>query len=164
VFEPAVVGLDVVVGIPFHVLPRRQNQFIERPRTDRRRIRDHLRWASLSACSTPGPINRVMLSSRRPRSSPPRSAFTGFRFPAEVIVACGAVVPAVRLSFRDIEELLAERGVDVDHFTVYWWVQRFAPLLADAAQPCPHLPGDRWFVDETPVKTSHEFCLSSSGF
>jgi transposase, IS6 family len=35
------------------------------------------------------------------------------------------------------------------HVTVYRWVQRFTPLLIDAARPCRHTPGDRWFVDET---------------
>jgi transposase, IS6 family len=53
------------------------------------------------------------------------------------------------LSYRDVEELLAERGIEVDHVTVYRWVQRFTPLLVDAARPCRHVPGDRWFVDET---------------
>ena len=56
------------------------------------------------------------------------------------------------LSYRDVEELLAERGVEVDHVTVHRWVQRFTPLLADAARFCRHSPGDRWFVDETYVK------------
>jgi len=56
------------------------------------------------------------------------------------------------LSYRDVEELLAERGVEVDHVTVYQWVQRFTPLLADAASFARHSPGDRWFVDETYVK------------
>jgi hypothetical protein len=58
------------------------------------------------------------------------------------------------LSYRDVEELLAERGIDVDHVTVYRWVQRFTPLLADAARLARHSPGDRWFVDETYVKVN----------
>jgi transposase, IS6 family len=58
------------------------------------------------------------------------------------------------LSYRDIEELLAERGIDVDHLTVYRWVQRFTPLFADAARPLRHITGDRWFVDETYVKVA----------
>jgi transposase, IS6 family len=58
------------------------------------------------------------------------------------------------LSYRDVEELLAERGIVVDHVTVYRWVQRFTPLLVDAARPCRHAPGDRWFVDETYVKVA----------
>ena len=53
------------------------------------------------------------------------------------------------LSYRDVEELLAERGVQVDHVTIYRWVQRFPPLLIDAAPPCRHVPGDQWFADET---------------
>jgi IS6 family transposase len=56
------------------------------------------------------------------------------------------------LSYREVEELLAERGVEVDHVTIYRWVQRFTPLLIDAARPCRHATGDRWFVDETYVK------------
>jgi transposase-like protein len=56
------------------------------------------------------------------------------------------------LSYRDVEELLAERGVQVDHVTIYRWVQRFTPLLIDAARPCRHATGDRWCVDETYVK------------
>jgi transposase, IS6 family len=36
------------------------------------------------------------------------------------------------LSYREVEELLAERGVEVDHVTIYRWVQRSTPLLADA--------------------------------
>ena len=58
------------------------------------------------------------------------------------------------LSYRDVEELLAERGVDVDHVTVYRWVQRFTPPFADAARPSRHAAGDRWFVDETYVKVA----------
>jgi len=58
------------------------------------------------------------------------------------------------LSYRDVEELLAERGVEVDHVTVYRWVQRFTRLLAEAARPCRHAVGDRWFVDETYVKVA----------
>src|SRR6266540_2654966 len=57
----------------------------------------------------------------------PRSAFAGFRFPPEVITL------AVRwyrfgLSYRDVEELLAERGIEVDHVSIYRWVQRLAPV------------------------------------
>jgi transposase-like protein len=58
------------------------------------------------------------------------------------------------LSYRDVEELLAERGIDVDHVTLYRWVHRFTPLLIDAARPCRHRVSDRWFVDETYVKVA----------
>ena len=55
------------------------------------------------------------------------------------------------LSYRDLKELLAERGIDVDHFTLFRWVQRFTSELIDAARPRRHAAGDRWFVDETNV-------------
>ena len=58
------------------------------------------------------------------------------------------------LSYRDVEELLAERGIEVDHVTIYRWVQRFTPLVVEAARPCRHSVGDRWFVDETYVKVA----------
>jgi transposase-like protein len=91
----------------------------------------------------------------RPRPAPvPRSAFAGFRFPPEVIVLAVRWYLPFGLSFRDVEELLAERGIEVDHVTVYRWVQRFAPLLAEAARPCRHAVGDRWQADETYVKVA----------
>jgi IS6 family transposase len=58
------------------------------------------------------------------------------------------------LSYRDLEELLAERGIEVDHVTLFRWVQRFAALLIDVARPCRHTVGERWFVDETYVKVA----------
>jgi transposase-like protein len=85
---------------------------------------------------------------------PPRSTFAGFRFPPEVIVVAVRWYLRFGLSYRDVEELLAERGVEVDHVTVYRWVLRFTPLLADAARPCRHAVGDRWQVDETNVKVA----------
>jgi transposase-like protein len=58
------------------------------------------------------------------------------------------------LSYRDVEELLAERGIRVDHVTVYRWVQKFTAELIEAARPCRRLPGNRWFVDETYVRVA----------
>src|SRR5438477_8402281 len=84
----------------------------------------------------------------------PRSAFAGFRFPPEVITVAVRWYLRYGLSYRDVEELLAERGIEVDHVSVYRWVQRFAPLFADAARPCRHAPGDRWFVDESYLKVA----------
>ena len=96
------------------------------------------------------------MRSRRCHSIPAfsSSAFAGFRFPPEVIVLALRWYLRYGLSYRDVEELLAERGIEVDHVTVYRWVQRFTPLLADAAGPCRHAVGDRWFVDEAYVKVS----------
>ncbi len=95
---------------------------------------------------------------KRRRSCPPiptgSGSFAGFRYPPEVILLAVRWYLRYGLSYRDLEELLAERGVEVDHVTLYRWVQRFTPLLIDAARPCRHAVGDRWFVDETYVKVS----------
>ena len=74
--------------------------------------------------------------------------------PAEVIVLAVRWYLRFGLSYRDVEELLAERGIQVDHVTVYRWVVRFTPLLADAARPCRHAVGYCWQVDETYVKVA----------
>jgi transposase-like protein len=91
---------------------------------------------------------------RSRRSIPARSAFAGFRFPADVIVLAVRWYLRFGLSYRDVEELLAERGIEVDHVTVYRRVQLFTPLLAEAARPCRHAVGGRWRTDETYVKVS----------
>jgi transposase-like protein len=78
---------------------------------------------------------KLMRRSRRVRLVlPPRSAFAGFRFPREVIVLAVRWYLRFGLSYRDVEELLAKRGVPVDHVTVYRWVRRFTPVLAEAAR------------------------------
>ncbi|MCP3938366.1 MAG: IS6 family transposase [Actinomycetia bacterium] len=81
-------------------------------------------------------------------------SFAGYRFPPEVILLAVRWYLRRGLSYRDVEELLTERGIDVDHVTIYRWVQRFTPLLIDAARPCRHAVGDRWFVDETYLKVN----------
>jgi transposase, IS6 family len=75
-------------------------------------------------------------------------------FPPDVIVLTVRWYLRFGLSYRDVEELLIEHGVEVDHVTVYRWVLRFASLPAEAARPCRHAVGQRWFVDETSVKVA----------
>ena len=98
------------------------------------------------------------MRTRRRRPAPSAcSAFAGFRFPPDVIVLAVRWYLRFGLSYRDVEELLVERGVEVDHVTVYRWVLRFTPLLAEAARPCRHTVGDRWQVDETYVKVAGQW-------
>ena len=89
-------------------------------------------------------INPVSLS------SPP----AGYRFPREVIGVAVRWYLRYSLSYRDVEELLSERGIVVDHVTIYRWVQTFTPEFIDAARASRHAVGDRWFVDETYVKVA----------
>ena len=83
------------------------------------------------------------------RVAVPSSEFAGFRFPPEAITLAVRGYLRFGLSYRDVEELLAERGVEVDHTTLFRWVRRFTPLFIEAARPVRHTPGDRWCVDET---------------
>ena len=86
-----------------------------------------------------------MISPRSISSSAP----AGYRFPREVIaVGCCAGI-CCGLSSRDVEELLAERGIEVDHVTIHRRVQTFPAELIDAACSARHASGDRWSVDET---------------
>lgn len=74
-----------------------------------------------------------MKSSTRPRPwLPPKSAFAGFRFPPEVTAVAVRWYLRFNLSYRDVEDLLVERGVEVDHVTVYRWVQRLTLIPADS--------------------------------
>ena len=82
------------------------------------------------------------------------ASFSGYRFPPEVILLAVRWYLRYGLSYRDVEELLTERGIEVDYVTIYRWVQRFTPLLIEVARPCRHAVGDRWFVDETYVKVA----------
>ena len=89
------------------------------------------------------------MRTRRPGPAPaPPSAFAGFRSPPDVLVVAARWYLRFGLPDRDVEGLLAERGVEVDHLTAYRWVQRFTPLLAEAARPCRHQVGGRWYADE----------------
>jgi IS6 family transposase len=90
---------------------------------------------------------------REIRTPLPSSSFAGFRFPPEMITVAARWYLRYALSYRDVEELLAERGITVDHVSLYRWVHCFTSLLADAARPCRHRVGDRWWVDETRCET-----------
>ena len=79
-------------------------------------------------------------------------AFRGFRFPAEVILWAVRWYLRFPISDRDLEAMLADRGVEVDHVTLFRRVQRFAPELERRRRR--HLRPCRgpWHVDETFVR------------
>jgi transposase-like protein len=61
--------------------------------------------------------------------------------------------------YHNVEELCAKHGIELEYLTVFCWVQPFTPLI-DAARPCRHTRGERWFVDETYVDVSGRVDLS----
>src|SRR5436305_9284891 len=107
--------------------------------------------------TTSAPTPAVLMRRRHSRLPVPPSSFAGFRFPPEVITVAVRWYLRYGLSYRDVEELLAERGVTVDHVTIYRWVQRFTAEFIEAARPCRRMPGDRWYLDETYVKISSQW-------
>jgi transposase-like protein len=73
----------------------------------------------------------------------PGTPFSGYRFPPDVIALAVRWYLRFRLSYADVAELLAERGVRVDPSSVYAWVREFAPLYEEAARACRHAVGAR---------------------
>jgi transposase-like protein len=77
-------------------------------------------------------VDRGWLETGRVTTPGTASVFAGFRFPPEVISVAIRWYLRYGLSYRDVEEWLAERGVTVDHVTIYRWVQRFTPEFIEA--------------------------------
>ena len=73
-------------------------------------------------------------------------------FEAEIILLCVRWYLRYSLSYRDLEEMMQERGLHVDHTTIYRWVQRSAPELDKRCRPHLKACNDSWKVDETYVK------------
>ena len=75
-------------------------------------------------------------------------AFSGYRWPPEVIVTTVRWYLSYPLSARQVTELLGERGIDVSARTVLSWTQTFGPQLATAARRHRRRLGRRWYIDE----------------
>jgi putative transposase len=81
-------------------------------------------------------------------------SYSGYRFPADIIQRAIWMYQRFTLSFRDIEELLAERGITVSYESIRRWVLTFGPVIARrlrARRPKPH---GRWHLDEMFVQIS----------
>src|SRR5260370_40333672 len=73
-------------------------------------------------------------------------------FQAEIILLCVRWYLHNPLSYRDLEEMMLEQGLHVDHTTIYRWVQYYAPELEKRGPPHLNATNDSWRVDETYVK------------
>lgn len=81
-----------------------------------------------------------------------QSPFKWRHFEAEIILLCVRWYLRYALSYRDLEEMMRERGLQVDHTTIYRWVQRYAPELEKRCRPHLKACNDSWKVDETYIK------------
>lgn len=70
-------------------------------------------------------------------------------YQAEIIRLCVRWYLRYSLSYRDLEEMMAERGLSVDHTTIYRWVQQYSPILERKCRAKLRPTNDSWRVDET---------------
>ncbi|PSW26367.1 IS6 family transposase [Photobacterium phosphoreum] len=75
--------------------------------------------------------------------------FKGCQFPSSLILMAVRYYISYKLSYREIEEILVERGINVDHSTLNRWVIRFAPLLEIRARQLKRPVSPSWRMDET---------------
>jgi transposase-like protein len=79
-------------------------------------------------------------------------SYRGHRFPAPIIQHAIWLYLRFTLSYRDVEELLAERGLDLSYETIRRWVLKFGPAIARRLRSRRPRPGDRWYLDEMVVR------------
>ena len=75
--------------------------------------------------------------------------FKGRHFEPEIIILCVRRYLRYALSLRNLEEIMAERNVHVDHVTIWRWIQRYAPELSRRCRPKLRKTNGSWRVDET---------------
>lgn len=78
-------------------------------------------------------------------------------FPIGIILLCVRWYLRYPLSYRNLKEIILERGLTVDHTTVYRWVQAYAPELDKRARAHLRPTNDSWRVDETYIKVKGEW-------
>jgi len=82
---------------------------------------------------------------------------TRLHYPLEVMLTCVRWYVAYPLSLRHLEEMMAERGIAVDHSTVHRWAIKLLPALEKASRRCKRAVGKSWRMDETYVKVRGEW-------
>ncbi|EKN4180496.1 IS6 family transposase [Yersinia enterocolitica] len=85
------------------------------------------------------------------------NAFCRLHYPVDIIAQCVRWYLAYSLSLRNQEEMMAERGIVVDHSTLHRWVIRLVPLLDNAFRRHKHSVGRRWRMDETYIKVKGQW-------
>ncbi len=83
--------------------------------------------------------------------------FKGCHFPSDVILETARYYLAYKLSYRGVEEIQRERGVNVGHATINRWVIKFAPILGHKARLKKKRVTDSWRMDETHTKVKREW-------
>ena len=82
------------------------------------------------------------------------SLFKRRRFPVEIILLCVRWYCKYGISYRDLAEMMSERGISVSPSTIFRWVQRYAPEIEKRVRPYQGHRSGSWRVDETYVRVS----------
>ena len=78
--------------------------------------------------------------------------FSGYQHPSDIILLAVRYYVSYKLSYRDIEEIFAERGSFVDHSTINRWVINFAPIIESKARQTKRPVSSSWRMDATYIK------------
>jgi transposase-like protein len=89
---------------------------------------------------------------RQPRHAQQKEAVQEGQFTSEVILWAVRWYLQFPISYRDLELMLRDRGVSVDHTTIYRWIQAYAPELEKRLRPHLCLTNGSWRVDETYIR------------
>ena len=85
------------------------------------------------------------------------SPFKWRHFEPTIILLCVRWYCRYSLSYRDLEEIMRERGLEVDHSTIFRWVQRYAPEINKRIRPYLKLAGASYRIDETYIKVGKQW-------
>jgi transposase-like protein len=106
--------------------------------------------SAFAECHRPGQVQLTNSTLRR--------LLKRLHFPLEVMLVCVRWYAAYPLSLRNLEEMMAERGVLVDHATVHRWALKMLPVLAAVFRQRKHSVGLSWRVDESVSRTQAQAC------
>lgn len=101
-----------------------------------------------------------MGKTKAPRTTLPSGIGTVLKrlhYPLDVILLCVRWYVAYSLSLRNLEEIMAERGIEVDHSSVHRWVIKLVPLFEKAFRKCKRPAGRSWRMDESYVKVKGQW-------
>ena len=85
------------------------------------------------------------------------SLFKGRHFDSSIIILCVRWYITYKLSYRDLQDMMAERGIDLAHTTILRWVQRYMPEFEKKWNRYARPVGSSWRVDETYIRVKGEW-------
>src|SRR3978361_1552984 len=113
-----------------------------------------------SKIRVPQRMTSMMAKTKSPRKTLPAGigkVLKRLHYPLDVILLCVRWYVAYSLSLRNLEEMMAERGIEVDHSTVHRWVIKLVPLFAKTLRKYKQPVGKSWRMDETYIKVKRQW-------